>query len=363
MSASSFFWRLGQRHGKKLTIGYLAVLCLLLVGFGVPQIRQRIFWRVQRVVVDREARWDRRLAVGERMVADSQFEAAQAYLEELDLAFPAQNPRHAKDKERERLLLALGQTYEALGRKNMALATYTRLATFDPRNWKNHEVVADAYTRLDENWSTPDEAGMALHELLRIYPNHLPSVSKLITFYFEKPDFRSIVASFETYLNADLYVRSWPRLANDSIEQLIMVNGTWQQLAFTFPSAPGGARQFKLPVGRYNFEIRSITLRPALAVGRSPATPITLRPDSSWGGDSVTQRRPGVFQVSGSGSALVVPLPPELPPIVSVEVEIRLFKPFDEDSWALVRRAYRTTLRPENIPVVEDRLFPWELQS
>ena len=362
MSAASFFWRIGQRHGRKLTIGYLAVLCLLLVGFGVPQLRQRIFYRVQRVVVDQESRWDRRLVIGERMVADSQFEAAQGYLEELDRAFPAQNPRHAKDKERERLLLALGRTYEALGRKNMALATYTRLALFDPRNWKNHEVVADAYTRLDENWSTPDEAGAALHELLRIYPNHLPSVGKLITFYFERPDFRSIVTTFETYLNADLYIRSWPRLANDSVEQLIMVNGTWQQLAFTFPSAPRAARQFRLPVGGYNFEIRSITLNPALVVGRPPASPITLPHDASWGGDSVVQRRPGVFQVTGSGPALVVPLPPGLPPVSSVEVEIRMFKPFDEDSWALVRRAYRTILLPEMIPVVEDRLFPWELQ-
>jgi tetratricopeptide (TPR) repeat protein len=312
------------------------------------------------VVVERENRWRRRVAIGERMVADGRLPAAQAYLEDLNAAFPARDARHARDKERERLLLALGQTYEGLGRKNKALQTYTRLAQFDPRNWMNHEALADAYTRLDENWSMPEETGLALTELLRIYPNHLPSVAKLITYYFDRPDFRSIVTTFETYLNADLYIRGWPRLAADSIEQLIMVDGRWHQPVFTFPSAPAGARQFRLPVSRYNFEVRAITLRPALIVGRPPAGPIVLLPDSSWGGDSLRQRRPGLFEVTGPAGSLSVPLPGGLPPIASVEVDIRLYKPFDEEAWGLVHRAYRTILRPEGIVAAEDRLFPRE---
>lgn len=360
MSLSSALWNLGDRHGRRLTWIYLGGLALVLLVLGWAPLRQRLFWRVESTLVAREARWTRRVETGEALLAAGRLEEAQAYLEQLDRGFPARDVRHALDKERERLLLALGRTYEGLGRRNLALATFTRLAAFDPRNWKNYAALAGAHTRLDPNWSTPDEAGAALTELLRINPNELQAVSDLATFYFEKPDFPSLVAVVETYLRADLYVMSTPALDGSRVEQVLDVDGAWHRVRLQFPDAPAAPGLFSLPTRGYGAEVRSVTLQPALAVGRLPAQPIVLLPQSAWTGDSVSSPRPGLFQSAGTETTIRVPLPADLPPIATVELELRLFKPMREDLWALARRAYRSILQPRGLDSAAQLLFPRE---
>lgn len=358
MTLSSALWNLGERHGRRLTWIYLGSLGLLLLVLGVPFIRQRVFWRVERALVAREARWASRVATGEALLAAGRLEDAQAYLEQLDRGFPARNVRHALDKERERLLLALGNTYAALGRRTMALTTFTNLAAFDPRNWKNHAALAAAHTRLDPNWSTPDEAGLALMEVLRIHPNQLEAVTDLATFYFEKPDFGNLVATMDTYLRADLYIMSRPALDTSRVEQVLDVDGSWHRVTLRFPEAPAAPGRFSLPTRGYSAEVRSVTLQPALLVGRPPGEPIVLLPEATWTGDSLSSARPGLFQSAGSATAIHVPLPPDLPPIAAVEVELRLFKPMNDDLWALARRAYRSVLRPQGLDSAAQLLFP-----
>ena len=358
MNLSSALWNLGDRHGRRLTWIYLGSLGLLLLVLGVPYVRQRVFWRVERALVAREARWATRVATGEALLAAGRLEEAQAYLEQLDRRFPARNVRHALDKERERLLLSLGNTYAALGRRNLALTTFTNLAAFDPRNWKNHAALAAAHTRLDPNWSTPDEAGLALMELLRINPNQLQAVTDLANFYFEKPDFGSLVATIETYLQADLYVMSTPSLDGSRVAQVLDVDGTWHLVALRYPEAPAAPGRFSLPTGGYSAEVRSVTLKPALLVGRPPVEPIMLLPQPTWTGDSLSSPRPGLFRATGSETTIQVPLPRNLPPIAAVEVELRLFKPMGDDLWALARRAYRSILRPQGLDSAAQILFP-----
>jgi len=360
MSLSSALWNLGERHGRRLTWIYLGSLVLLLLVLAVPYLRHRVFWRVESALVAREAQWARRVATGEALLAAGRLEEAQAYLEQLDRRFPARDVRHALDKERERLLLALGRTYEALGRRNLALTTFTTLATFDPRNWKNHAALAAAHTRLDPNWSTPDEAGLALMEVLRINPNQLEAVTDLATFYFEKPDFPSLVATIDTYLQADLYLMSFPALDTARVEQVLDVDGQWHRVTLRYPEAPAAPGRFSLPTGGYSAEVRSVVLKPALHVGRPPADPIVLWPQATWTGDSLSSPRPGLFQSAGSATTIQVPLPPALPPIATVEVELRLFKPMRDDLWALARRAYRSTLRPQGLDSAAQLLFPRE---
>jgi len=360
MSLSSALWNLGDRHGRRLTWIYLGGLALVLLVLGWAPVRNRVFWRVESALVAREARWVRRVETGEALLAAGRLEEAQAYLEQLDRRFPARDVRHALDKERERLLLALGRTYEALGRRTLALATFTRLATFDPRNWKNHAELAGAHTRLDPNWSIPDEAGAALIELLRINPNQLQAVTDLATFYFEKPDFGNLVATVDTYLQADLYFISFPSLDASRVEQVLDVDGTWHRLRLYYPDAPAAPGRFSLPTRGYSAEVRSVTLQPALSVGRPPAEPIVLLPASGWTGDSLASPRPGLFQSAGSETTIHVPLPRDLPPIATVEVELRLFKPMREDLWALARRAYRSILRPQGLDSAAQLLFPRE---
>ena len=360
MSLSSALWNLGDRHGRRLTWIYLGGLALVLLVLGWSPVRDRVFWRVESAIIRREARWTARLTTGEALLAAGRLEEAQAYLEQLDRRFPARDVRHGLDKERERLLLALGRTYEALGRRTLAIATYTRLALFDPRNWENHAALAGAHTRLDPNWSTPDEAGTALLELVRINPNQLQAVTDLATFYFEKPDFGSLVATVETYLRADLYIRSTSVLGASRVEQALDVDGTWHRVILRYPDAPAAPERFSLPTGGYSAEVRSVTLEPALLVGRPPAEPIVLLPQSVWTGDSVSSPRPGLFQSAGSETSIHVPLPPNLPPIATVEVELRLFKPMRDDLWALARRAYRSILRPQGLDSAAQLLFPRE---
>lgn len=358
MSLSSALWNLGDRHGRRLTWIYLGGLALVLLVLGWSPLRHRVFWRVESALVAREARWIHRVETGEALLAAGRLEEAQGYLEQLDRRFPARDVRHALDKERERLLLALGRTYEALGRRNLALATFTRLATFDPRNWKNYAALAGAHTRLDPNWSTPDEAGAALVELLRINPNQLEAVTDLANFYFEKPDFRSLVATIERYLHADLYVMSFPALDTSRVEQVLDVDGGWHRLTLRFPEAPAAPGRFSLPTRGYSAEVRSLTLEPALIVGREPAASVVLLPETTWTGDSLSSPRPGLFQSAGSETTIHVPLPGHLPPIAAVEVELRLFKPMRDDLWALARRAYRSILRPQGLDSAAQLLFP-----
>jgi hypothetical protein len=195
-------------------------------------------------------------------------------------------------------------------------------------------------------------------EVVRINPNQLQAVTDLATFYFEKPDFPSLVSAVETYLRADLYIRSTPALGASRVEQLIGVDGSWHRLRLRYADAPAAPDRFILPTRGYSAEVRSVTLEPALTAGRPPAEPIVLRPEPTWAGDSLSSPRLGLFQSKGSEAAIRVPLPRDLPPIATVEVELRLFKPMGDDLWAFARRAYLSVLRPEGLDSAAQVLFP-----
>jgi hypothetical protein len=151
---------------------------------------------------------------------------------------------------------------------------------------------------------------------------------------------------------------SFPALDTSRVEQVLDVDGGWHRLTLRFPEAPAAPGRFSLPTRGYSAEVRSLTLEPALIVGREPAASVVLLPETTWTGDSLSSPRPGLFQSAGSETTIHVPLPGHLPPIAAVEVELRLFKPMRDDLWALARRAYRSILRPQGLDSAAQLLFP-----
>ena len=98
-------------------------------GPGVPYLRPRVFWRVESACS--AGRLGRAGELG-GVLAAGRLEAAQGiWSSGTGVSGPTSG---IADKDRERRLLALGNTYAALGRRKMALTTVTSLATFDPRN-------------------------------------------------------------------------------------------------------------------------------------------------------------------------------------------------------------------------------------
>ena len=172
-----------QRHERSLAIGYIALVVLFLGAFTFFPVRSRILDGIQRGIHTWDNRWTRRLEVGEAMVRAGHYDEAVGYLEQLDREFPAKDVRHGRDKERERLLVALGRCYTELDRKSRAIETYQRLVRFDPRNYRNHYALGVAANKLLAGWAPAVEARDAFLQVLAINPNHLPSVRGAMAYH------------------------------------------------------------------------------------------------------------------------------------------------------------------------------------
>ena len=111
--ASNHFARFVREHERSLVAICLVSLLLLgaLAAAGVilDRIRVPVLSRVEKILNYWDDRWSRRLEYGERLVNAKDYPQAVEYLEALDREFPAQNVKHKRDQERERLLRALAQ--------------------------------------------------------------------------------------------------------------------------------------------------------------------------------------------------------------------------------------------------------------
>ena len=188
--------RVGRRRIG--VILYAAGLAAGLGGLFIPRVREAASRRVEAVFDMAEAGWIRRVEEVEALVAEGSFEDAAARLASLDERFPARNNIHALDKERERVLIALGRANEGLGRKGRALDAYRRAVVFDPLNVENHYELAAAALRLGEE----AEAERHLRLILDTYPAHQRAAQDLIGILAEAGDYRAVRETFERYVSA-----------------------------------------------------------------------------------------------------------------------------------------------------------------
>jgi tetratricopeptide (TPR) repeat protein len=347
-----------RRYERLLAAGWLGLLLLGAAALAITPVRVGALGALQSAVARWDERWTRRLAVGEALVARGAYAEAARYLERLDRAFPATDVRHARDKQRERLLLLLGRSYEALGKKGRAMATYDRLVAFDPLNYHNHFERARAAERLLSGWALAPEARDGYAEVLKLFPSHLPSVRGYVDYYMDRGEFIPVVQAYRDYLDAFLVQRVEVRLGGDSVVALLQVDGLPHEVVLPLTAPAGGAETLAIRSGGFAMRVQQITLLPATVVGAMKAgveVDVSPRPSAISGFETAEQ---GALRPTEDSSTAAYPLPALPTGIAGVRLRVRLYKPVDDELWQSVEKSFHNLLDEKGLAAAVDRTLP-----
>ena len=355
-----------RQHERTLIAIYLSGILMLvgLVGTGLllEQSGKVRFLRLFTDAVDYwDARWLRRVTYGETLAKAGRYADAVAYLSALDRRFPAQHVKHKWDRERERLLWALGRSYAELGRKNRALETYQRLVQFDPRNYLSHYLLAQTCVRFGEL----DLAQQHFAHVLAIHPNHLTSVRELASLYFNKGDFTAVVATYETYLNAFLLGELKVVVDDIAVTTHVSVDGQFHDLVVHLPQPAGWPGEIALHTDGYSVEVENITLTSPLVVGQDSSITtvpiwnrgVLMRDKNAWRTNQMTFISSGKYQAIGTDSVIYIAIPDQPRGIDKANLRLRFFKEQDTTLWDMVEKSYRNLLDFDGLAAVRQRLF------
>ena len=349
-------WRaVFRRHERLLAAGWLGVLILGAGALALTPVRIHALGGLRAAVDSWDERWTRRLVRGEAMVTRGDHAGAAAYLERLDAAFPARDVRHARDKQRERLLLLLGRSYEALDRKGRAMATYDRLVAFDPLNYHNHFERARAAERLLSGWALAPEARDGYAAVLQLFPSHLPSVRGYVDYYMDRGEFLPVVQAYRDYLDAFLIQRVVIRLGEDSAVALLQVDGLPHDVELPLTAFPGSPGALSIRSGGFAVRVERVTLLPVTVVGVvSPAEPfeLPLQPSALQKMEPVEG---GALRPTGDTTLVEYSIPSSRSGVAGVRLRIRVYKPVDEDLWQAAGKSYRNLLDQPGLASAAER--------
>lgn len=345
--------RLGRflRERERSLVAVSLVSLLLLgtmaaIGLKTRSIRVTVLDRVERIVDYWDDRWTRRLEYGERLVNAKDYPQAVEYLVALDRDFPAQYVKHKRDTERERLLRALGHSYAEMGKKRLALDTYRRLVEFDPRNFENHYLLAQACLRFKETKMAEEQFAA----LLKIHPTHIASVRAIVKMHFDKADFAAVVAAYETYLNAFLMHLFTAELGQSSTRVTVPVDGLFHEVQLRLAHPPEAPGELVFQVGEFAIEIKQVSVQAPLLVGEAGVPARRVWPaENTWRVQEMAPIRGGIYRPLGPGASLHLDIPPQPKGVAVVHLRLRLFKPTDQDLWSMVETSYRNLLRYDDL--------------
>jgi tetratricopeptide (TPR) repeat protein len=344
-----------RRHDRALAWGYLGAVALLLLAFALPPIRRRGLTLAERALRVWEHRWIRRVELGEGLVHTGRYQEAATYLARLDRQFPAQDVRHGLDKERERLLVALGRSYAELGSKQRALETYQRLVAFDPRNYRNYYALALLSNRLLSGWAPAPEARDAFLQALRINPSHLPSVRGAIAFYSARGEFAEVVRLYQNYLDAYLLQELTVRLGDDFTVMSAPADGQFHDYELRLAQPAGRAVMLSIETGGFSLGLeRAVVVGPLRAGVAGAETEAELPVDRA---DTRALTRAGQYawRAEAGNAILALPVLAQRDGIARVRLRLRLFKPTDPATWDMVVPAYRNRLDAAGLAAAQAR--------
>lgn len=316
-------------------LGFLAVLV------GWSPTRQALLDRLDTLLRWWDDRWERRLAAGEQLLRSGRTDEAVDYLARLDRIHPAISVRHARDKERTRLLKLLGRSYEAAGRTGLAMATYQRLVAFDSLNYLNHFELARAAERLLSGWALAPEARDGYAAALKVFPAHLPSVRGYIDYYQDRGEFREVVAAYRAYLDAHFVHLLRITTADTSLVLPVLVDGRARDYEVGWP-APIEDGKVTLATDGFSLVLSRIEVVPAARVGRlGPIHPVPIDPRgiATEGFQAVEDAR---LLAVDSTAAVRFAVPTA--PITALRLRLGLFKPIDVGLWQIVARSFQNLL-------------------
>jgi len=323
---------LSRRQERLWIRGWLAVCAVVVaVVFGWGVLLNGFDEYIERL----DDRWVQRLDAGEALVEAGRFEEAAKYLNELEKHFPAEFVKHHLTLERERLYRLLGRSYSELGRKTQAIKAYNDLTEYDPRNWVNWELLAEAHASFGELELASD----AELKLLSIHPNHLPTVDKLVRASAAAGKQREAIEHFTDYLDAFCLARITMRLG--TFEQELEVPADARPHAIDLPLSPvPAATAIELELGCWSAALGPLTAAGPQRVGEASWRPsVTRTPDWS----PVSAHRAGNAWSSESDDArLTADLADwELPdPLARLAFKLTAYKPVTPELWQAVERAY-----------------------
>ena len=330
-----------RRHDQTLMWIYLGLVVLFVSVFAFPPTRNPLLDTIQRRMDAWDHRWTRRLEAGEAMVRKGEFREAADYLAELDRHFPARSVRHARDRERERLLLALGQSYAESGQNSSALATYRRLVIFDPRNYLNYFVLGSLAQRQQSGTAGTNEILASFTAALRINPNHLASTRGAMLFQSAHGDTVSAGRLFKNYLDAYLLNPVAIALGDTTVPVGVPVDGEFHEYLVPLNRPAGWSGSLQINSGGYSMAIEHAALISPLIAGRSsPRTALEL-PISSASASGLTSAGQGIWRADSASGALSLVLNPLPTAVGAIRIRLKLFKPLDQTTWDLARAAYR----------------------
>lgn len=318
-----------ERHRRPLIAGYLAALGIVCATVLVPPLRSAMADTVERVLELRTEAWEGRIAEAEALVAASRFAEAEPVLVALDRDFPARTRLHALDRERERILHALGRTYLALDRKGSTLDTYRRAVAFDPLNVANRFALATAAIHFAE----PAEARAQLDSILDIYPPHPAATRELIALRADDSDYEGVMAAFRRYAGA-FRVHAFLALAGETRHIVrVPVDGRTYVVEVPFPP---GAPDVELRPTYPTVEIAAVHW-----VGRARA------------GEPGTRSGPATPLEPGPDGAVRFGLGPDA---AAARITLSAGIPVDSATWERVATAYRNLLLSDTLDALAPRI-------
>lgn len=341
-----------SRHERTLIALWLVGAALLLAFIAIWGV---LLGGAEKAVDAWNARWPQRVAEGERLVEAKRFAEAVVFLEELDRDFPALYVKHRFDREKERLLTALGRAYTGLDKKKRALETFERLVKFDPRNWANHLALAEACVTFVEL----DRAKEAFAGVLAIHPTHLGALKGLVDLHYAGSLYANIPPLYEAYLDAYVLAPLTLSFGEHSLVLEVPADGRPHRVeaALELPAAWRG--EMCLATRGWSVKVGAIELTSPLRAGIAGA-PEMLRVDvppraGEWRAQSVGETQPGVFAAQDKNARLCRDLAVPANGAARIALEITVYKALDAGLWTEVETSYKNRLAWKALEVARQR--------
>lgn len=347
-----------RRHERQLAMAWLAFTALLVLVMLIAPLRVRLLDRLQGVADTWDARWDRRLAEGERLVAEQRYAAAVPYLVKLDAEFPAPHTRYGRDKQREHLLRLLAQSYEALGKPGRTMETWRRLVRFDSLHYRNHFGYAQAAERLLSGWALAPEARDGYARALQLLPSHPASLRGYVRYYMDRGEFPPVTAAYRTFIDSFLLDQVTISAGDSAVVVPVQVDGRPHDVDVAL-SVPANWRGDIVVSGHsYPLSLEQLSVTAPVVVGRAGARASVAADLAAM--DTSRVSRSGAGWVPRDSIVVVrVPIAASSDGIARVALRLRLFKLTDSRLMGLVRKAYRDQLDSAGLADALSRSAPY----
>lgn len=323
------------RHERALALAWLALCAAALAFMALAGVASE---RIERWIEDGQAAWVAQLEVAENELNSGAAERAQARLEQVLATNGVNTIKHRLDREHERALELLARAHQAQGRKGRTLATLEQLTEFDPRNWRNHFLHAEALRGFGDG----DAATLAYERVLALHPTHWPSFAARVDLEYAGGRYGPIPALYERYLDAWLLVRLRLEAGEHQAWFDVQADGRTHEALVEFELPADWRGDLRLETRGFSARIDALTLEPALRVG-VPGRPA-----------SVTLPTSEQIAVDVS-SALVYRAVHRPDGVQRVRVALTLFKRLEPGLWAKVEKACANTLDFERLASFRER--------